>query len=104
MSAGGVGLVAPGLHAYPALQFTHTVAPAREYLPAAQAVALGELLPAAHKYPALHRPSQVALVDPRVLPKRPAGQRRHDDAPAVAEYRPAGQAVALAAAAPPTQK
>jgi hypothetical protein len=56
MSAGGVGLVAPGLHAYPALQFTHTVAPAREYLPAAQAVALGELLPAAHKY--LHHTHQ----------------------------------------------
>ena len=44
----------PGGHA------VHTAAPAVEYRPATHCTAVGDVLPAAHAYPAVHWPEQLA--------------------------------------------
>ena len=56
----------------PAGQSAHTLAPNREYLPATHASAVGDTLPAAHTYPAVHGAVHVGDDNPAVDPYRPA--------------------------------
>jgi hypothetical protein len=114
-----VALVDPAGHAYPALQVplhravlnptavtlnqvpagqsVHDPAPARLYWPAGQINAVALVDSAAHAYPAVQLPLQVAVFKPSsvVLNQVPAGQLLHDPAPARL-YRPAGQMDAVA--------
>jgi hypothetical protein len=84
----------PGVNPYrPAAHAVHEPAPARLYVPALHTVAVALLLPAAHAYPAVHTPLQLALVEPVVNPYRPEGHARHFSGPKppFVEYFPAGQ-------------
>lgn len=96
-----VALVVPAAHAYPAghspvqLEFVrplvspkrpgahmlHTEAPAAAYVPGAQMVAVALAVPAAQAYPAGHRPVQLGVIRPLVLPKDPAGHTLQAPAP-----------------------
>jgi hypothetical protein len=79
----------PGGHA------VHTAAPAVEYRPATHCTAVGDVLPAAHAYPAVHWPEQAPDGRPVAAPKVPAGQSVQAPAPA-REYCPTGQMEAVA--------
>jgi hypothetical protein len=82
-------LVRPAVEPYrPAIQSVHTPAPAREYLPAGHWLAVAEVDPAPHAYPAVHVPLHAAVDRPAVVPKVPAGQLVQTLAP-VREYLPA---------------
>jgi len=77
-------------------------APAREYWPAGQAVAVALVDPAGQAYPAVQLPVQDGVVRPVVEPKVPAGQGDvHAATPTPAEdpYLPAAQEVHVPAAA-----
>lgn len=52
----------------PALHGEQAEAPAALHVPAAQMAAVAEVLPATHRYPAVHWPVQAALVSPDVAP------------------------------------
>ena len=78
----------------PAAQSTHTLVPAREYLPAGHVEAVGLVDPAAHTYPALQLPEHPGDDRPATDPYRPAAHGAvHDATPmfGVAPYRPALQ-------------
>jgi hypothetical protein len=119
MAPGGLAVVDPAGHAYPALQVMHDVAPATAKLPAAHNAVGGSATtdPAGHAYPALQFEHDVAPA----TAKRPAGHKAADglavvDAaghaypavqlplhpaackPCVSPYLPAGQSVQLLAA------
>ncbi len=79
----------------PALQFVHTVAPVREYLPAGQLTAVALTDAEGHTYPALQLPEHPVVARPAVDPYRPAAQSTHTLAP-VREYLPAGQIAEVA--------
>ncbi len=77
--ATAVALVAPGGHAYPALQLLHDPAPARANCPAGHWE--GEKDPGGQAYPAQHAPSQDAFALPLDTPNRPALQLVQRTAP-----------------------
>ncbi len=92
-----VGVVRPDVDPYrPALQFVHTPAPARLYVPGGHSRATGEVEFAGHAYPAVQFPLHAGVVRPEVAPYVPAGHApvhafvlKPDDAP----YSPALQFV-----------
>ncbi len=89
------------LNQVPAGQSLHDPAPARLYCLVGHTDAVALVDPAAHAYPAVQFPLQVAVFRPSsvVLNQVPAGQLLHDPAP-VRLYRPAGQMDAVALVAP----
>ncbi len=86
----------------PTLQFVHTPAPEREYLPAGQLTAVALTDDEGHTYPALQLPVHPVVARPDVDPYRPAAQSTHTLAPD-REYLPAGQIAAVALVDPATQ-
>ena len=74
----------------PALQFTHTLAPAKLYCPGLHMLAVAFVDPATHAYPAAHGPLQLLFVSAATLPNTPAGHTRQLVEPDTL-YQPAGQ-------------
>ena len=66
---------------YPALQFAHAPVPAAEYVPTGHTNGVDDVEPAAHVYPALQFPLQLAFVSPGVLPYSPVAHNVHTPAP-----------------------
>lgn len=74
--------------------------PAREYEPKGHAVALGDVDPGPHTYPALQLPEQTLLDRATTAPKVPAGQRLQAVAP-LRLYFPRGHCTANGDVLPP---
>jgi hypothetical protein len=86
----------------PAGQSMHTDAPAKEYLPAPHATAVGDVDPAAQMWPPMHAAVHCDDVLPLVEPYRPASHGPEHDGefrPVAAPYVPAGHSVHVPAPA-----
>jgi hypothetical protein len=94
--SGGEAVVAPGVHAKPALQLEHWMAPESAYLPAAHLALTGlrETDPTGQEYPASHGPEHVAFGMAGVAPYRPAGHTLQEPAEERLKV-PGAQATAL---------